>query len=275
MRRQVAVALAAVAGAFLLTAPTAFGAVTTKTLTFPLSGNSSTNIFNKSFNCCHIVIGDPLDIDTDIHGGIALNMKTTSNAGTHNDLAFTDTNLRQGSNLDLTNTFKRDSQSLGVDYTLSGNLNVFGFDLTYNKTEGDTIPNCGLPLVTDSCSNSKNINLFSFTPIDIGVAYLQVNFDANITTTANITGNGVTSHRTLSVSGTDVVPPANLTFNATPQAKDESAALSCTLPAGQPVNYAMGVESSAVNGTMTEGFGVSVSGEAFVRDIPPLPDIIC
>jgi hypothetical protein len=273
VRRQVAVALAAVAGAFLLTAPTAFGAVTTKTLTFPLSGNSSTNIFNKSFNCCHIVVGDPLDIDTDIHGGIALDMKTTSNAGTHNDLAFTDTNLRQGSNLDLTNTFKRDSQSLGVDYTLSGDLNVFGFDLTYNKTEGDTIPSCGLPLVTDSCSNSKNINLFSFTPIDIGVAYLQVNFDANITTTANITGNGVTSHRTLSVSGTDVVPPANLTFNATPQAKDESAALSCTLPAGQPVNYAMGAESSAVNGTMTEGFGVSVSGEAFVRDIPPLPDI--
>lgn len=273
MRRRVTVALAAVAGAFLLIAPTAFGAVTTKTLNFPLSGNSSTNIFNKPFSCCHIVIGAPLDIDTDIHGGITLDMKTTSNASTHNDLAFTDTNLRQGSNLDLTNTFKRDSQSLGVDYTLSGDLNVFGFDLTYNKTEGDTIPNCGLPLVTDSCSNSKNINLFSFTPIDIGVAYLQVNFDANITTTAAITGNGVTSHRTLSVSGTDVVPPANLTFNSTPQAKGESAALSCTLPAGQPVNYAMGAESSAVNGTVKEGFGVSVSGDAFVRDIPPLPDI--
>ena len=219
------------------------------------------------------MVGDPLDIDTDIHGGISLDMKTTSKAGTHNDLAFTDTNLRQGSTLDLTNTFKRDSQSLGVDYTLSGDLNVFGFDLTYNKTEGDTIPNCGLPLTTDSCSNSKNITLFSFTPIDIGVAYLQVDFDANITTTANITGNGVTSHRTLSVSGTDVVPPANLNFNATPQAKNESAALSCTLPAGQPVNYAMGAPSSAVNGKLTEGFGVSVSGEAFVRDIPPLPDI--
>ena len=84
------------------------------------------------------MIGDPLDIDTDIHGGITLDMKTTSNAGTHNDLAFTDTNLRQGRNLDLTNTFKRDSQSLGVDYTLSGDLNVFGFDLTYNKYPRET-----------------------------------------------------------------------------------------------------------------------------------------
>ena len=68
-------------------------------------------------------------------------------------------------------------------------------------------------------------------------------------------------------------PPADINFTSTPQAKDEGAALSCTLPAGQPVNYAMGTPSSNVNGTMTEGFGVSVSGEAFVRDIPPLPDI--
>ena len=111
-----------------------------------------------------------------------------ANAGTHNDLTFTDTNLRQGSTLDLTNTFTRDSQSLGVDYTLSGDLNVFGFDLAYNHTEGDVIANCGLPLTTDSCSDTKNITLFSFTPIDIGVAYLQVSFDANITTSANING---------------------------------------------------------------------------------------
>jgi hypothetical protein len=272
MGRRVAVALAAVAGAFLLTAPTAFGALTTKTLNFPLSGNSSTNIFNEPFSCCHIVIGDPLDIDTNIHGGIALDMKTTSNAATHNDLTFTDTNLRQGSNLDLTNTFTRDSQSLGVDYTLSGDLNVFGLDFTYNHTEGDTIPSCGLPLLTDSCSDSKDITLFSFNIIDIGVAYLQASFDANITTTADITGDGVTSHRTMSVNGTDAVPPANLNFTSTPQAKDESATLACTLPAGQPVNYAMGAESSDVNGTLTEGFGVGVSGEAYVR-VPLLPDI--
>ena len=273
MGRRIALALAAAAGAFLLTVPTAFGAVTTKTLSFPLSGSSSTNIFNEPFSCCHIVIGDPLDIDTDIHGGIALDMKTTSNAGTHNDLTFTDTNLRQGSHLDLTNTFTRDSQSLGVDYTLSGDLDVFGFDFSYNHTEGDTIASCGLPLLTDSCSDSKDITLFSFNPIDIGVAYLQASFDANITTQADITGNGVSSHRTLSVSGTNAAPPADLNFTATPQAKDEGAALPCTLPAGQPVNYALGAESSGVDGKVTEGFGIGVSGEAFVRDVPPLPDI--
>jgi PKD repeat protein len=257
----------------MLSSGTAFGATVTKTLNFPLSGSSTTNIFNEPFSCCHIVIGDPLDIDTDIHGGVALDMKTSANAGTHNDLTFTDTNLRQGSTLDLTNTFTRDSQSLGVDYTLSGDLNVFGFDLAYNHTEGDVIANCGLPLTTDSCSDTKNITLFSFTPIDIGVAYLQVSFDANITTSANINGDGVTSHRTLAAGGSDVLPPTDLTFTSTPQTQDESAPLSCNVPAGQPVNYAMGDESSNVNGSLTEGFGVSVQGDAYVRDIPPLPDI--
>jgi hypothetical protein len=273
MRRRFALALAALFGVFLFVAPTAFGGVVTKTLNFPLSGNSSTSIFNKTFDCCHIVVGDPLDIDTNINGGIALDMKMTSNAGTHSDLTFTDTNLRQGSQLDLTNTFTRDSQTLGVDYTLSGNLNVFGIPFAYNHTEGDTIPSCGLPLVTDSCSDSKNITLFSFNVIDIGVAYLQANFLADITTTANINGDGVTSHRAMTVLGTNAATPTDLNFTATPQVKDEGTALSCSLPAGQPVNYAMGGPASHVNGTVTEGFGIGVSGDAYIRDIPPLPDI--
>ena len=111
-----------------------------KTLNFPLSGNSSTNIFNKPFSCCHVVIGDPLDIDTDTHRAHhARHEDARSNAATHNDLRSPTRTFAEGSNLDSTNTFKRDSQLLGVDYTLSGDLNVFGFDLTYNKTEGDTI----------------------------------------------------------------------------------------------------------------------------------------
>ena len=271
--RRIVIALAALVGAFLLTAPTAFGAPVTKTLNFPLSGNSTTNIFSQTFDCCHIVVGSPLNIDTNINGGIALDMKSTINAGTRNDLTFTDTNLRQGRQLDLTNTFTRASQSLGIDYKLSGHVSVFGFGLDYNKTEGDTLTSCGLPLLTDSCSDNKNITLFSFTPIDIGVAYLQVNFNAVITTTANINGDGATSHRTLTVDSLDALPPTDLNFTATPQAKDEGVKLSCSLPANKPLNYAMGDESGHVNGTITEGFGIGVSGDAFVRDIPPLPDI--
>jgi PKD domain len=269
---RVTVALGATVAAVLLTASTAFAAPVTKTLTFPLSGSSTTNIFNEPFECCNIDVDD-LGIHADIHGGIALDMGMTDNAGTHNDLTFTDSNLRQGSTLDLTNTFTRDSQSLGVDYTLSGELNVYGFDLTYHHTEGDTISNCGLPLLTETCSDTKSITLFSFTPIDIVVGYLQVSFNALITTTANINGDGVTSHRTLTAGGTNALSPADLTFTATPQTKAETAQLPCTVAAGQPVNYAMGNESSHVNGTVTEGFGVGVQGDGYLRDVPPLPDI--
>jgi hypothetical protein len=277
MSRRLAVALAAIAGAFLLVVPSAFGAPVTKTLTFPVNGNSTTNIFDKTFSCCHIVIGDPLDIDTNINGGIALDMKTTSNAATHNDLTFTDTNLRQGKQLDLTNTFTRDSQSLGVDYTLSGHVSVFGFGLDYSKTEGDTLSSCGLPLTTDSCSDNKNITLFSFNPIDIGVAYVQVSFNAVITTSASINsttnGNGLTSHRTLTTDGIDIKPPTDLNFTSPSQAVDEGVKLSCSLPPNNPVNYAMGDESAKIDGAITEGFGIGVQGDAFIRDIPPAPDI--
>jgi hypothetical protein len=267
----VAVALVAAVGALLAAGP-AFGATVTKTLTFPLSGNSTTNIFNEPFECCQIDI-DELGVHANIHGGIALDMKTSPNAGTHNDLTFTDTNLRQGSHLDLTNTFTRDSQSLQVDYTLSGDLNVFGLDFPYNHTEGDTIANCGLPLTTDSCSDTKSITLFSFTVLDLGIGYVNASLNALITTTAGLNGDGVTAHRTLTAGGTDVKPPADLTFTSTPEAQDDGADLPCTVAAGQPVNYAMSNDSSHITGSVSEGFGVGVQGDAYLRDIPPLPDI--
>jgi PKD domain-containing protein len=259
-------ALAAIAGMFLLYAPTAFGAPVTKTLTFPLSGNSSTNIFNLPFSCCRLDFdAGPISVHDDIHGGMSLDLATSMKAPTHNDLTFTDTNLRQGSHLDLTNTFTKDPGSFNVNYTLSGNLSLYGFAFSYSKSAGDTM-SCGLPLLTDACAHTTNVNLFSFNLIDIGVAYFQINVLAPITTTANITGDGVTSHRTLTVAGTDALPPTNLTFTSSPQVKDEGVNLSCSLPANQPVNYAMGNESSHVNGNVTEGVGIGVSGSVFIRD---------
>lgn len=258
--------LAVIAGTFLFFAPTALGAPVTKTLSFPLGGSSTTNIFNLPFSCCQLDFdAGPISVHDNIHGGMSLDMATTMAAPTHNDLTFTDTNLRQGSQLDLTNTFTKDPGSFNVNYTLSGDLSLYGFDFTYSQGAGDTM-SCGLPLLTDSCSHTATVNLFSFDLIDIGVAYFQINVLAPITTTANITGDGVTSHRTLTVAGTDALPPADLTFTSSPQVKDETTALSCSLPANQPVNYAMGDESSHVNGTVTEGVGIGVSGSVYIRD---------
>src|SRR5262249_10334995 len=84
---------------------------------------------------------------------------------------------------------------------------------------------------------------------------------------------GATSHRTMTVAGNDVLSPTDLLFTSSPQATDESTLLSCSLPPNEPVNYAMGDESSQVNGSVHETVGIGVSGSVFIRDIPPLPDI--
>lgn len=266
MKGRFAVALALAAGVLLLSASTAFGAQTTKTLSFPLSGNSTTNIFDLPFSCCQIdfdVAG--IGVHDNIEGGISLDMATAMSAPTHNDLTYTDTNLRQGRHLDLTNTFTRDPGSFAVTYTLTGSLNLYGFDFSYSKSAGDTL-SCALPLLTDSCSHTTNVPLFDFTLIDIGVAYFQINVVAPIETTADINGDGVTSFRTLTVAEANALPPVNLLFNSSPQVKDEGVDLSCSLPVNEPVNYAMGDESGHVNGSVTEGVGIGVGGSVFIRD---------
>ena len=272
MRRVLGVT-AVITAAFALAAP-AFGAPVTKTLDFPLQGNSTTTIFSKSFDCCHIDVDD-LGVHSDINGGIDLSMKATMNEGTKNDLTFTDTNLRQGKTLDLTNSLSNPSGTLAVNYMFSGHLSVYGIGFDINKDEGASM-SCGLPIPSGSCSKDTNVEVLSFKPIDILVGYVKVSVDAVISTHAALDDTGLTSHRTLTIdSTTDVKPPTDLTFTSVPQSVDESVKLSCDLPANAIVNYAMGDESSAVNGTITEGIGVGVSGGAYLfNPIPGSDDIL-
>lgn len=273
MKIRFSIALATLAGALLVVAPTAFAAPVTKTLNFPLNGTSTTNIFDEPFSCCEITIGSPIDYTGDIHGGIRLDLDTSISAPSHNDLTFTDTNLRQGKTLDLTNTFTNDSGSLGVEYTLSGSLDVYPLHFDFTESESDTLA-CGLPLLSETCSSDKNIDLFHLNVFDIVTNYVTIDVSAVVTTTADIDGDGVTSHRTLTVSGQDIKPPENLTFTSSPEPKDESVLLSCSLPANETVNYAMADPASHITGTVTEGFGIGVGGSVWQRLPFPLDDVV-
>ena len=197
------------------------------------------------------------------------------NEATHNDLTFTDTNLRQGRTLDLTNTLSNPSGTLGVNYMFSGHLSLYGIGFDINKDEGASM-SCGLPLPSGTCSKDTNVEVFSFKPIDILVGYVKVSLNAVISTHAALADTGLTSHRTLTIdSTTDVKPPTDLTFTSVPQSLDESVKLSCELPANANVNYAMGDESSAVTGTITEGLGVAYQGgPSSSIPIPFAPDIL-
>ena len=259
MKGRFVVALATLAGALLLFAPTAFGAQTTKTLSFPLSGNSSTNIFLLGpFQCCAVSVFDT-DLG-DIHDvTLSLDMGTALNSPTHSDLTFTDTNLRQGRTLDLTNTYMRDpGGTLDVSYTLAFHANIYGFVVDPSKTVADTL-DCSVPLLSEDCEHTTQIGLFDITVLDIGVGSVNVHFSVPITTKADITGNGVSSVRTMSVASAPILGPGTLTFTSDPFVQDESTALSCSLPANEPVNYAMDTATSEVNGGVTENVGLAVS----------------
>ena len=277
MKGRLGVALASLVGAVLLAAAPASGAPVTKTLNFPLSGNNTTSIFNEPFACCQIDFDVDIGVDTisvhdNIHGSLSLDLKTSMNAPSHNDLGFTDTNLRQGRTLDLTNKFTNDSGSFAVKYTLGYDLSLYGFHFGDSVSEDDTLPDCSLPLLTDSCSHTKDLKLFDFTLIDLGFAWFDVNVVAPITTTAGLNGDGVTSHRTMTVAGADVLSPTDLTFTASPQSKDESVKLACSLPVNEPVNYAMGDPSSHVSGNVTEAVGIGVNGTVWVPNPFNPPD---
>ena len=260
MRRFVALLVTAAAAAVFWT-QLAAAAPVTKALNFPLSGSSTTSIFDSGpQTCCNIHVGDPFDVDLgDITAQLTLDMDSKLTSPTHSNLTFTDTNLRQGRTLDLTNTYSKDAGGkLDVNYKLQLTASIYGFDVNPSVSEGDTL-SCSVPLLSQSCSHTTNITLFSITVLDIGVGKVDVDLNVPITTSAGLNGDGVTSNRTMAVAGSPLLGPSNLTFTSNPDAKDESTFLDCNEPANEPVNYAMDTATSHVNGSVTESIGLSVS----------------
>ena len=259
MKGRLGLALATVAGALVFLTPTALGAPVTKTLGFPLSGSSTTNIFSLGpYQCCDVSVFDT-DLG-DIHGvTLSLDMGAALTSPTHSDLTFTDTNLRQGRTLDLTNTYSRDAGGkLDVSYTLAFHASIYGFEVDPSKTVGDTL-DCSVPLLSQHCEHTTEVGLFDITVLDILVGSVKVHFSVPITTKADLTGNGVSSSRVMAVAGAPILGPGTLSFTSDPFAKDESTFLNCSLPADEPVNYAMGTASTNVDGGVTENVGLDVS----------------
>src|SRR5205085_5390982 len=204
--------------------------------------------------------------------GLTLDMANIMAAPTQNTLNYDDSNLRQGKTLDLKNNFKKNPGSFGVNYTLGVDLNLYGFDFHPTRSAGDSLT-CSLPLTSDTCAHTTNIPIVSFTILDVVIAYANVDISAAITTTANLNGDGASSLRSMTTQSIPIVDDQTLNFTSSPQVKDETTFLSCSLPAGDQIHYAMGDESSHVGGTVTEGVGIGVGVSVWGRDpIPFAPD---
>lgn len=257
MRRFVALFVTAAAAALFWT-QLASAAQVTKTLNFPLSGHSTTSIYDSGPQECCAASAFGVDLG-DITAELTFNLDSTLSSPTHSALTFTDTNLRQGRTLDLTNTYSRDAGgSFDAKYTLALTADVYGFNINPSVSESDTL-SCAEPLESESCSHTKSIHLFSITVLDIGVGKVDVDLDVPIETDAALSSDGVTSNRTMTVAGSPILGPGNLTFATDPTVKDESTFLDCNEPANEPVNYAMDTATSDVNGSVTEHLGLSVS----------------
>ena len=280
--RRLAVALVVISGAIVFTASAAFAAPVTKNLAFPLTGTSSTSIVHEPFSCCQIDFDVDIGVDTislhdNIHGQLNVDMETTINAPTAQrpdvhrhesppgEHARSDEHVHQG------------PRTLGVDYTLSGERLALRLrPRHYNKTEGDIDPTAVCRSPRRTAARTTRTSRCSRSPRSTSARGLREGRLRRRTSRRprTLTGDGVTSHRTLTIAAPTSVPPADLTFNGDAAGRSTRARHLSSHAAGRPAGELRdGRRVEPVNGTITRASASASRPRSFVEPIPPLPDI--
>ena len=189
------------------------------------------------------------------HGGLfsagaslnaGLDWQTADQVG----VSYTDGNLRQGSQLDLTDSTTPGAGTVSVHYEATGNLSADSFD----QSVTDSIP-CAMPLAGDpanTCTDNTSIALDSVTVASSGFASLQVALSLNVATTITATGSPRETTRIASVAGGLAIPDAPLSLiGPTPGHLTDPMSLTsiaCTQPAGSHLVYSL--TSNHTTGTL-------------------------
>jgi hypothetical protein len=180
--------------------------------------------------------------------------------------SYTQSSLRHGQTLDLTDTLTPAAGSVTVDYSVTGDVAVYGSDLggsdescaivtvtpttcndwvetTDNLTLGpltasDTIP-CAMPLPGDSprtCTATKSITLFNEDFFGIASAEADLILDESVT----VMGTGVSSLRIAVINGGPTIPDSSLTFDGTsPSTVSDPIQIGCSEPVGNDLIYSL------------------------------------
>ncbi len=204
--------------------------------------------------------------------------------------SYTQSNLRHGQTLDLSDTLNPGAGSITINYSASGTLGLFGSpdsgDLSCAAaavshascndwvpttdtlmfgpvTESDTIP-CAIPLPGDSprdCSNTKTIKLWDADLFD----FVSVEVDLILDETVHVTGSGVTSVRVAVISGGQPIANRTLSFGGTsPSTLSDPISISCNQPVGNDLLYSLTSNSySAEPATYTGDVKLRVAASAF------------
>jgi hypothetical protein len=203
---------------------------------------------------------------------------------------YTQSNLRHGQTLDLSDTLNPGSGNITLNYSVSGTVGLFGTpqsgDLSCADaavsnagcngwvattgtatlgplTASDTIP-CAIPLPGDSprdCTNTKSITLWN---ADLG-PFASIEVDLILEEKVHVTGTGVTSVRVAVISGGQSIPNNSLTFDGTsPSTVADPIAISCDQPVGSDLLYSLtGNAYQADPATYTGDVKLHIAASAF------------
>ena len=204
---------------------------------------------------------------SDFSAGATLSAGLDWQANDQVGLTYNDSNLRQGSQLDLADTATPGAGTVSVNYAVNGNLS---FD-SFSQTATDSFP-CAMPTAGDAsntCGHNTSIALDSVTLATTGFLSLKVALSLNVATTVSAAGSPITTTRTASVAGGQSISDAALTFTGpTPAHLTDPMALSpiaCTQPAGSHLLYTL--TSVQTHGTLTMVSTVDLVASAVVSPL--------
>lgn len=203
---------------------------------------------------------------------------------------YTQSNLRHGQILDLSDTLTPGNGSITINYSATGTLGLFGSaqtgdlscaaaavsnahcngwvpttdTLTFGPVmESDTIP-CAIPLPGDSphdCMGTKTIKLWDADLFH----FVSVEVDLILDETVHVTGSVVTSVRVAVISGGQAIPDNPLTFGGTsPSTMADPITIGCDQPVGNDLLYSL--TSNAYNAepaTYTGDVKLRIAASAF------------
>ena len=260
-----------VASAALLASATALFQVSgafaaTQNLTLGFSGTSSpiSIVPSTTISCCDGT--DIASVTFDVHA--VVNWVTAPDPVAVN---YTPSNLRQGSNPDISLTNTPSSGSMNVTYSIDISGELIGISLgSTTVTETQTMP-CTIPLTFDptgSCSGTTDIQLVSVGDCSFPIGTCA-ELDIPITTTVSVGSKPVTSVRHANIAGGQAIPDANLTFNgpsgATINDPIDNTSISCLQPAGGDFTYSLNSNSYATNVSVGVSASLHASAEiAFI-----------
>jgi PKD repeat protein len=244
--------------AALLALGVAIAAAASSTLTHSFDGSTPDLVLFNFTGACDACIPDDVyqALGGDGEGDIALgfNISATSKASyegnTDTEVTWTPGLVRQGSELDTSNTLTTLPGTAKISYTLTGTVGVFhdpdggadnfspvpGETTSLSHTFTQSIP-CTLPLPGEApreCSKEDFVDILTINLI------VDITLRLGIETSITLNSDGVVTIRKAAAAGGPPIPNKELTFIGTsPSTVADPIFVTCTQPVGTDFTYAL------------------------------------